>query len=55
MIRITQASLYVAAVTHPGLAGRSNEDRYAVSSYQVSETDPTPFYRMALAGTRPGK
>jgi protein phosphatase len=42
MIRITQASLYVAAVTHPGLAGRSNEDRYAVSSYQVSETDPTP-------------
>ena len=42
MIRITQASLYVAAVTHPGLAGRSNEDRYAVSSYRVSGTDPTP-------------
>ena len=42
MIRITQASLYVAAVTHPGLAGRPNEDRYAVSSYRVSETDPTP-------------
>jgi protein phosphatase len=42
MIRINQAFLYVAAVTHPGLAGRSNEDRYAVSSYRVSETDPTP-------------
>ena len=42
MIRITQASLYVAAVPHPGLAGRSNEDRYAVSSYRVSGTDPTP-------------
>jgi len=42
MIRTTQASFYVAAVTHPGLAGRPNEDRYAVSSYRVSETDPRP-------------
>ena len=42
MIRTTQASLFVGAVTHPGLAGRTNEDRFAVSSYRVSETDPTP-------------
>jgi serine/threonine protein phosphatase PrpC len=42
MIRSPHASLSVAAVTHPGMAGRLNEDRFAVSSYQVSETDPTP-------------
>jgi len=42
MIRTQQGSLYVSAVTHPGLAGRLNEDRFAVSSYRVSETDPTP-------------
>jgi protein phosphatase len=42
MIRTSHASLYVAAVTHPGTAGRLNEDRFAVSSYRVSETDPMP-------------
>jgi protein phosphatase len=41
MIRITRAPLHIAAVTHPGMAGRSNEDRFAVSSYQVSQADPT--------------
>jgi PPM family protein phosphatase len=39
MIRITNSPLEVAAVTHPGLAGRLNEDRFAVSSYRVSATD----------------
>jgi len=42
MIRTSQAPLYIAAVTHPGTAGRPNEDRFAVSSYRVSETDPMP-------------
>jgi len=42
MIRTQQASFQVAAVTHPGLGGRLNEDRFAASSYQVSETDSTP-------------
>jgi serine/threonine protein phosphatase PrpC len=41
MIRTTRASLDIAAVTHPGMAGRQNEDRLAVSSYQVSQNDPT--------------
>jgi serine/threonine protein phosphatase PrpC len=42
MIRISRAHLQVAAVTHPGLAGRQNEDRFAVSAYRLSETDRTP-------------
>jgi serine/threonine protein phosphatase PrpC len=42
MIRTTNSPLEIAALTHPGLAGRTNEDRFAVSSYRVSETDVTP-------------
>ena len=42
MIRITHAHLKVAALTHPGLAGRQNEDRFAVSAYRLGESDPTP-------------
>jgi len=42
MIRTTNSPLEVAAVTHPGMAGKHNEDRFAISSYRVSETDATP-------------
>ncbi len=42
MIRTTNSPLEVAAVTHPGMAGKQNEDRFAVSSYCVSENDATP-------------
>jgi PPM family protein phosphatase len=42
MIRTARAHLHVAAVTHPGMAGKQNEDRLAVSAYQVSQKDPTP-------------
>ena len=41
MIHTTRAPLLVAAITHPGMAGRQNEDRFAVSSYRVSEKDST--------------
>jgi serine/threonine protein phosphatase PrpC len=41
MIRTTRAPLDVAAVTHPGMAGKQNEDRLSVSSYRVSQNDPT--------------
>jgi protein phosphatase len=41
MIRTTTAHLHVAALTHPGMAGKANEDRLAVSSYCISENDPT--------------
>jgi len=42
MIRIPSAPVYVAALTHPGMAGKQNEDRFAVSSYRLSEDDPIP-------------
>jgi protein phosphatase len=41
MIRTVSAPLHIAAVTHPGLSGKQNEDRHAVSSYRISEADPT--------------
>src|SRR5450830_1323719 len=42
MIRTENSPLEVAAVTHPGMAGKQNEDCFAVSSYRVSATDATP-------------
>ena len=42
MIHTTNSHLEVAAKTHPGMAGRLNEDRFAISSYHVSDTDATP-------------
>ncbi len=41
MIRTPHAPLHIAALTHPGSAGRLNEDRFAVSSYCLSQDDPT--------------
>ncbi len=42
MIRLAQSPLHTAALTHPGMAGKQNEDRFAVSSYHLGENDPTP-------------
>ena len=41
MIRTKHAHLHIAALTHPGMAGRDNEDRLAVSSYRIGENDVT--------------
>jgi PPM family protein phosphatase len=41
MIRTTSAHLHIAAVTHPGMAGKQNEDRLAVSSYRISASNAT--------------
>jgi len=35
MKRIAQAHLPVVALTHPGMKGKNNEDRYAVSAFQL--------------------
>jgi serine/threonine protein phosphatase PrpC len=42
MIRLQNSPLVIAAKTHPGMAGKQNEDRFAVSSYLVSKHDSTP-------------
>jgi len=49
MIRVEQSHLPVAARTHPGMAGKKNEDRYAVSAYQLSEENATPSLLAVLS------
>lgn len=49
MIRVEKSHLPVSALTHPGMAGKKNEDRYAVSAYQVSEKDVTPALLAVLS------
>ena len=40
MIRTSLSPLHVAAVSHPGSSGKLNEDRFAVSSFKLSEKNP---------------
>jgi serine/threonine protein phosphatase PrpC len=40
LIPVERAHLHIAATTHPGRKGKNNEDRYAVSAYKLSRTDP---------------
>ena len=42
MIPIESAHVPVFAATDPGMVGKNNEDNFAVSAYQISESDPTP-------------
>lgn len=42
MIRTQRAHLHVAALSHPGMSGKNNEDRFAVLSHILSEEDRTP-------------
>jgi len=49
MIRTDRAHLNVIAQTHPGMTGKNNEDRYAITSFQLSEEDPTPVLFAVVA------
>ena len=49
MIRTDRAHLNVAAQTHTGMTGKNNEDRYAITSYQLSEDDLTPVLFAVVA------
>lgn len=42
MIRAKRSHLYSAAVTHPGVSGKNNEDRFAITAFKISKSDPTP-------------
>src|SRR5450759_3588947 len=42
MIRVTKSHLTVAAQTHPGITGKNNEDRYAVSAFQQGRRSRVP-------------
>ncbi len=41
MIRVPYAHLHAAAASHPGMAGRANEDRFAVSAFRLAEDNDT--------------
>lgn len=42
MIPAERSHLHVAAISHPGMRGKNNEDRYAVSAFRVSQENPVP-------------
>jgi protein phosphatase len=42
MIPAERAHLNVAAVSHPGVSGKNNEDRYSVSSFLTPQNPPQP-------------
>jgi len=42
MIQTPRAHLHVAALSHPGMSGKNNEDRFAVLSHVLGRDDPTP-------------
>ena len=48
MIRITHSSYPVAVLTHPGMTGKNNEDRYAVSAYRLSRRSRKPVLLAVL-------
>ena len=37
MNRVPQSHLPVTAITHAGLSGKNNEDRYAVTAFHLKE------------------
>jgi protein phosphatase len=49
MIRTSQAHLHIAALSHPGMVGKNNEDRYAVSAFRFSAEDPRPVVFAVVA------
>lgn len=49
MIRSTLAHLHIAALSHSGMTGKNNEDRYAVSSFSMSADDPRPVVFAVVA------
>jgi protein phosphatase len=44
-----RSHLYAAAITHPGMSGKHNEDRYAVSAYRLEDENSTPAVFAILA------
>ena len=49
MIRSSLPHLHVAARSHPGMSGKNNEDRFSVSSFQLSKDDPRPALFAVIA------
>ena len=57
MIPVEQAHLHVTAATHPGMRGKNNEDRYAVSAHKRNDSTPSLIAVIAdgVGGHRAGE
>ncbi len=59
MIRVEKTQLPVAALTHPGMKGKNNEDRFGVSAYRMKSQPPMPVLLAVLSdgigGNRAGE
>ena len=49
MIRVEHSHWPVEAITHPGMTGKNNEDRFAVSAYRLSDRTNTPVLLAVLS------
>ena len=49
MIPAERAHLNVAAVSHPGMSGKNNEDRYSVSAFSTTDEPPLPSLLAIIA------
>lgn len=49
MIQSDKTHFQVASLTHAGMTGKNNEDRYAVSSFRLGENDPTQVLLAVLS------
>ena len=49
MIPSERSHLFATAITHPGMTGKSNEDRYSVSAYRLDDENNTPSVFAILA------
>ena len=49
MIQTDSVSFPVAAITHPGMSGKNNEDRYGVTGFQLTNSDKTPVLLAVLS------
>jgi len=48
MKRVSQAHLPVVALTHPGMRGKNNEDRFAVSAFRLDDSHHSPVLLAVL-------
>lgn len=49
MITAKRAHMHVAAITHPGMRGKNNEDRYGVSAYTLESGNRVPSVLAVVA------
>jgi PPM family protein phosphatase len=49
MIRVEKTHLPVAALTHPGMKGKNNEDRFGVTAFRLKTQPPVPILLAILS------